>query len=245
MEFLNLIFQTILYRPIFNALISLYQYLPGHDFGVAIIVLTCITRLLLYPSTLRSIKSQKAIQEIQPKIKEIQAKFKKEEQAREMMALYKKEKINPLSGCLPLLIQLPILIALFLVIRNLSFGEIDGNIIYSFLPNPGQINHMFLGIMNLTQASPYLAVLAGILQFFQSKMMTPKIKSSSKNKNDISQMMQKQMLYFFPFFTVLILWGFPSAIGLYWITTIIFSIGQQHLVIKSDKNLNSAGNTVR
>jgi len=233
MDFLSLIFQTILYRPIFNALILLYQYLPGHDFGVAIIVLTCIIRLLLYPSTLKSIKSQKALQEIQPKIKEIQSKFKKEEQARELMALYKNNKINPFSGCLPLLIQLPMLIALFLVIKNLSVGEIDGNIIYSFLFHPGKINPIFLGIMDLTQAYPYLAIFAGILQFFQSKMMMPKNKSLSKGKNDISQMMQKQMLYFFPFFTVLILWNFPSAIGLYWITTIVFSIIQQRLAFKS------------
>lgn len=233
MEILNLIFQTILYRPIFNALVLLYQYLPGHDFGVAIIILTLAIRFLLYPSTLKSIKSQKTLQEIQPKIKEIQSKFKKEDQARELMALYKNEKINPFSGCLPLLVQLPILIALFLVIRNLSSGAIDGNIVYSFISNPGKVNTIFLGIMNLTQSSPYLAVLAGILQFFQSKTMTPKTKKTSKDRNDMSQMMQKQMLYFFPFFTVLILWGFPSAIGLYWITTTVFSIGQQYLVLKS------------
>ena len=104
MSFLTLAFNTILYRPLFNALLLLYEYLPGQDFGVAIIVLTCIIRLALYPSTLKSIKSQKALQEIQPKIKEIQTKFKhkKEEQGRAMMELYKKEKINPLSGCLPL-----------------------------------------------------------------------------------------------------------------------------------------------
>jgi len=234
MEFLNVIFQTILYRPIFNALVLLYQYLPGHDFGISIIILTCIARLLLYPSTLKSIKSQKILQEIQPKIKEIQIKFKnnKEAQGREMMELYKKEKINPLSGCLPVLIQLPILIALFLVLKNLSLDHVDSNILYSFISNPGEINPLFLGVINLTQKSSLLAILSGIFQFFQSKMMTPKIKLS-KDKNDFSQMMQKQMLYFFPFFTILILWELPSAIGLYWLTTTLFSIGQQYLFLKS------------
>jgi len=228
----HIIFQTILYKPIFNALVLLYQYLPGHDFGVSIIVLTCVVRFLLYPFTFKSIKSQKVLQEIQPKIKEIQAKFKnkKEEQARAMMALYKEQKISPFSGCLPLLIQLPILIALFLVLKNLTLDKIDGNILYSFVPNPGAISPMFLGIMNLTQKSSLLAILAGVFQFFQSKMTIPQTKKNSKNGNDFSQIMQKQMLYFFPILTVFILWGLPSAIGLYWLATTLFSIGQQYLV---------------
>lgn len=239
MSFLTVAFNTILYRPLFNALLLLYEYLPGQDFGVAIIVLTCIIRLLLYPSTLKSIKSQKVLQEIQPKIKEIQTKFKhsKEEQAKAMMELYKKEKINPLSGCLPLLIQLPILIALFIVLRNLAAGNIDGNNLYSFVSGPGEINPLFLGIMNLTIPSSILAVLAGIFQFIQTKMITPKAKTSSDKSAGFSQMMQKQMLYFFPIMTVLILWRLPSAIGLYWLTTTLFAIGQQYLTFKPE-NVN-------
>jgi len=235
-NFLTIAFNAILYRPIFNALILLYEYLPGHDFGVAIIVLTCIIRLLLYPSTIKSIKSQKALQEIQPKIKEVQAKFKddKGEQAKAVMDLYKKEKINPLSGCLPLLIQLPILIALFLALKSLAANSdsLSPDLFYSFVPYSGNINHMFLGIMDITKASAVLAVLAGISQFFQSKMMTAS-NASSKKTGDFSQMMQKQMLYFFPVFTVLILWRLPSAIGLYWMTTSLFSIGQQYLILNS------------
>lgn len=238
MEILTLAFNSVLYRPIFNALVLLYQYLPGHDFGVAIIVLTCAIRLLLYPSTLKSIRSQKALQEIQPKIKEIQEKFKdrKDEQAKAMMELYKREKINPLSGCLPLLIQLPILIALFWVLRNLTGNSdaVDSNLFYSFVSPPGKINTMFLGVLDLTIASPVLAVLAGIFQFFQTKMISSKNKAA-KGKNDISQMMQKQMLYFFPIFTILILWRLPSAIGLYWLTTSLFSIAQQHFAFKPKK----------
>lgn len=239
MSFLTIAFNTALYRPIFNALVLLYQYLPGHDFGIAIIVLTCTIRLLLYPSTLKSIRSQKALQELQPKIKEIQAKLKgnKEEQAKAMMRLYKEEKINPMSGCLPLLIQLPILIALFWVLRNLTgdVDTIDPNLFYSFVSRPGEINTTFLGVMNLTVAYPALAILAGAFQFIQSKMIVSKNKPS-KSSGDFSQMMQKQMLYFFPIFTVLILWKLPSAIGLYWITTSLFTIGQQHLAFKSKQD---------
>ena len=235
MELFKLAFDTILYRPLFNALVLLYECLPGHDFGVAIIVLTCIIRILLYPSTLKSIKSQRALQEIQPKMKEIQAKFKndKAKQAQATMELYKKEKINPLSGCLPVLVQLPILIALFWALKNLAgnFGSIDTGILYSFVPDPGEINPMFLGVMSLTEPSIVLAVFAGISQFFQSKMLTSK--TSSGKSGDFSQMMQKQMLYFFPIFTILILWKLPSAIGLYWLTTTLFAIGQQYLTFRN------------
>ena len=237
MEILITAFNTILYRPLFNALVLLYEYLPGNDFGIAIIVLTCIIRLLLYPSTLKSVKSQKALQEIQPKIKEIQNKFKnnKAEQAKATMELYRREKISPFSGCLPLLLQLPILIALFLVLRNLSGNSdsISMDLFYSFVPYSGSINSMFLGFLNLTKPSSVLAILAGITQFFQTKMVAPK---TSKAGGDFSQIMQKQMLYFFPILTILILWRLPSAIGLYWMTTALFSIGQQYLAFKPEND---------
>jgi len=236
MDFLTLAFNTILYKPLFNSLVFLYEYLPGHDFGVAIILLTCAIRLLLYPSTLKSIRSQKVLQELQPKIKEIQDKFKndKAQQGKAMMDLYKEEKINPMSGCLPMLLQLPILIALFMVLRSLAGGldVINGDLLYSFVSNPGQINPMFLGIMDLTIPSPVLAIVAGVSQFVQAKMMSSQTKKTEKKGGDFSQLMQKQMLYFFPIFAVLILWKLPSAIGLYWVTTTIFSIAQQRLAFK-------------
>ncbi len=111
------IFHAILYQPLFNALVLLYQYFPGHDFGIAVIILTVLIRILLYPLMFQSIKSQKILAELQPKIQEIQNKYKndKEKQTKATMELYQKEKINPFGGCLPLLIQLPILIALFQV----------------------------------------------------------------------------------------------------------------------------------
>jgi len=237
---IGLIFNTILYQPLLNALILLYSYLPGHDFGIAILALTCIIRILLFPSTLKSIKAQRALQAIQPKIKEIQDKYKgsKDQQAKAMMELYKEEKISPLSGCLPMLLQLPILIALFLVFRDLAgnLGSIDKSLFYSFVPYSGEINIMFLGRLNLTEPSSILAFLAGISQFFQMKMINPQ-KSSSGKKSDFSQVMQKQMLYMFPLFTVLILWKLPSAIGIYWLTTSLFSVGQQYLASRS-KHVN-------
>ena len=237
MEIIISVFNTFLYRPLFNALILLYQYLPGRDFGIAVIVLTLLIRFILYPLMAKSIKSQKALSELQPKIQEIQQKYKddKERQAREMMEFYKKEKINPMGGCLPLLIQLPILIALYRVFWGGLQPE-SINSLYPFVADPGAINPFFLGLIDLSQASLVLAVLAGISQFFQSKMMTPKMKKSSGSDkaSQFSEMMQKQMLYFFPIFTVFILWRMPAAVGLYWLVTALFSIVQQKLIYKKN-----------
>jgi len=236
------VFNLILRQPLFNALIFLYEYLPGHDFGIAVIALTVLIRILIYPAMIQSIRSQKQLQEIQPKIQEIQKKYKddKQKQAKETMVLYQKQKVNPFSGCLPLLIQLPILIALFLVFRTLQGGldSVELSSLYSFISSPGNIAEpMFLGLINLANPHFGLAIAAGIVQFFQTKMMTPKTKKTELKEGigQFSQMMQKQMLYFFPFFTVLILWRLPAAIGIYWIVTALFSIGQQHLIYKPKK----------
>jgi YidC/Oxa1 family membrane protein insertase len=236
MDFFINAFNTILYQPLFNALVLIYQYLPGHDFGVAVIILTIIIRIIFYPLMVKSIKSQKVMSELQPKIQEIQQKYKndKEKQAREMMALYQKEKFNPFGGCLPLLIQLPILIALYRVFwRGLQPGAMS--MLYSFVPNPGVINPTFLGLINLGEPNIFLAVIAGIIQFFQTKMLSPKKPKASQKKDQMgqfSELMQKQMLYFFPIFAVVILSRLPSAVGLYWIVTALFSILQQYLIFK-------------
>lgn len=236
MNFFIAAFNAILHQPLFNALVLLYEYLPGHDFGIAIIILTILIKFLLYPLGTLGIKSQRAISTLQPKIKEIQERYKgdRQKQTQATLELYRKEKINPFSGCLPLLIQLPILIALYQVFWR-GFQPEQMSYLYSFVLNPGQINPYFLGVINLSQPHVALAVLTGIFQFIQSKMMLPKGSKPKTNKGAFSltgDVLQKQMLYFFPAFTVLILWRLPSALGLYWMTTLIFSIIQQYLVSK-------------
>jgi YidC/Oxa1 family membrane protein insertase len=226
------IFDTIFYKPLFNILILFYQYIPGHDFGVAIILLTVSIRFLLYPLGATAIKSQKVFQDIQPKIKEIQKKYKddKEKQMQATLELYKEAKINPFSSLLPLLIQLPILYALYRVFwKGLNAAELVN--IYGFVPKPESINSVFVGFMSLDKPNLILAVLCGITQFFQVKMLTPTIKKGEETDR-FSAMLQKQTLYFFPAIIVLMLFRIPSAIGLYWLTTTIFSIIQQYVTLK-------------
>lgn len=227
------LFNKILYQPLFNFLVLLCKYIPGHDFGIAIIILTILIKLVLYPLGRKAIESQKALSEIQPQIKEIQEKYKndKEKQVKETLEVYKKAKINPISGFLPLLIQLPILLALYRVFWNgLKTNQL--NLLYSFISFSGQINPFFLKIFDLSKSNIILAVTAGILQFLQTKMTIPKIKKNINKTPDISIMMQKQMVYFLPFFTILILFKLPSAVGLYWATSTLFTIAQQYFVFK-------------
>lgn len=238
MDFIINIGYTFLYNPLFNALVLLYEYIPGKDFGVAVIALTVIIRLLLYPLMMKSIRSQKAMAELQPKIKEIQEKYKedKERQAKEMMELYKREKFNPFGGCLPLLIQFPILIALYRVFwSGLSNGSMSH--LYSFVPDPGMINPISLGFLNLSTPNIVVAVIAALAQFWQSKTMqiTP-----SDGKNMVANIMSKQMIYFLPLITFLFLLNLPAAIGLYWIVTALFSVVQQKIVFKKKDEQRAA-----
>lgn len=231
----------------FNILVLLYNYVPGHDFGIAIILLTLIIRFILFPLSVKTVNSQRNLQKLQPKMKEIQEKYKndKERQAKEMMALYKTEKINPFSGLLLAIIQLPILIALYQVFWN-GLNPDQLSALYSFVINPGQINTLFLHIIDLSKPNFVLAVMAGLVQYFQTKQLLPQINKNKdvvkKSGPDFSQMMQKQSLYFLPVFTIIILISLPSALGLYWVISGIFSIVQQYLILSKNKEPKLAGN---
>ena len=121
------IFHAFIYQPIYNLLIFLYGIIPGHDLGVAIILLTLLVRFLLYPVAQKQIESQKKLQDLQPEIKKLQEKHKgdKEKQGRALMEFYKEKKVNPASGCLPLVIQIVFFIALYRAfIAGLNFINI-------------------------------------------------------------------------------------------------------------------------
>jgi YidC/Oxa1 family membrane protein insertase len=228
------IFNLVLYQPLFNFLVILYDYLPGHDFGIAVIVLTIVIRLALYPSTAKATKTQKAINAIQPKLKEIQEKYKddKEKQVKETLELYKQAEISPFGSLLSTFIQIPILLALYWVFRN-GFNPNELVNLYGFVSNPGVIDAKFIGLVDLSKPNIVMAILATITQFFQTKMMVPKTKNKSKNP-DFSVIMQKQMVYFFPFLTLFILLGLPSALGLYWAVGSLFLIAQQYIIAKEN-----------
>ena len=226
------LFNIILYQPLLNILVLLYKHC--HDFGIAILGLTILIKILLSPLTLKTLKAQKALQQLQPKLKEIQEKYKNdlEGQKRAMIELYQKEKINPLSGCFPMLLQLPILIALYQLFRK-GLGPDQFSLLYGFILPPENVSLTFLGIINLAQPSLFLAVLAGIVQFIQTRSSLAGQDNFQKDPKSLktSQLMQKQLSYFFPIFTVLILLRLPAAVALYWLTVSAISIIQQKLYV--------------
>ncbi len=242
------LYYTLLFEPLFNGLVFIYKYLPS--LGVSIIILTIIIKLLLYIPSRSSIRSQKTLSETQPKLKVIQEKYKnnKEELGRQIMKFYKENKVNPFSSCLPLLLQLPILIALYRVFFAVAQTDPTTHILvaeqlehlYEPLRNifaEKAINPMFLGIFDLSQKGNYLfAILAGAAQFWQSKMVMSKKPPKVPGAKDegMAAGMNKQMLYFMPIITVFFGIQFPAGLTLYWLVSTLFMVAQQYVVFKWD-----------
>lgn len=227
-------FHTVLAEPLYNLLVWIYNILPVQDMGVAIILLTLIIKGVLWPLTGKSLQGQKAMQSLQPKLEALKAKYKDDKEAlsREMIALYKEEKVNPASSCLPLLIQLPILIALYRVLFD-GLNNTGTYQLYPFVSDPGQVNALFLGLLDLSHPAIWLAVLAGIAQFFQAKMLqvrrpVPAVRGEEGTKDeDMMASMNTSMLYLMPLMTVFIGAKLPGGLALYWLVVTLLSIWQQ------------------
>jgi YidC/Oxa1 family membrane protein insertase len=228
------IYNDIIYRPLLNLLVFFYNIIPGHDIGIVIILVTIVIRLILAPSFHKSLKSQKAMNDLQPKLNEMREKHKddKEAQAKAMMELYKEHKINPLSSCLPLLLQLPILIGLYQVFR-VALGGHDIAGLYSFVKAPAMISANFLGLVDLSKPSILFGVIAGAAQFWQSKMMMPK----TAGQDATMKAMQLQTTYVLPVISVIIAIKLPAGLPLYWIVTTLFAVGQQLYIKRQQPKL--------
>lgn len=204
------------------------------DYGISIIVFTVVVKLILLPLTISQTKSMKAMQDIQPKMKEIQEKYKNDQEKanQKVMELYKENKVNPMAGCLPLLIQFPILIGLFNALKDPVKYVFGTKALYE-AADKGFFWIHSLSLPDVITVSgvaiPWiLPILAGITTFIQSYMMTPK-----GGKKDPTQTM---MLYFFP--VMIFFWGrsFPAGLTLYWVAGNLFQIVQQIFITKPAKN---------
>ncbi len=229
-------FQTFIIIPLSNALVFLTS-LFFNNLGIAVIVLTLLVKIILFPLSLSTLKSQAALKKIQPLIDDIKKKYTdKNEQAIKIMELYKEHKANPLTGCLPLLIQLPIIIGLYQVFLR-GDTSLNPDIIYSFIQVPESISHMFLGF-DLREKSALLALFAGVAQYFQlyySPMHAQK--NEQKEKSTDPQMvmmenMQKNLRYILPIMIVIFTFFTPSAIALYLIVSSIFTLVQEIIITK-------------
>lgn len=253
--FFSSVTYQLFFRPIFNFLLFLTTVLPGSNFGLAIIALTLIIRLLLLVPSQKALKSQKAMMKIQPELEAIKRKHKGDQQkiSLETMELWKKHRVNPIGGCLPLLIQLPILIALFYAVKT-GFTPFQGYILYPFLPEAelARVSTDFYGILELQLVNAtWLPIFVGLLQFFQMKLSFAQRKAAKKQVNidekgiiaehdpvadlqDPLQAMNKTMLYFMPIMMAFMVATLPSGVGLYLAVSTLFGIAQQLVVNRSD-----------
>ncbi len=212
------------------------------NYGIAIILLTIVVKLILLPLTMKQTRSMMAMQKIQPEIRKLQEKYKddKERLSQEMMKFYKENKVNPLGGCLPLLLQLPIFIALYTVLRKYLTTPpvlLLGRIFQSGLPNPQALavkgsliqSASFLGISNLADT----ARAAGAAGYVLIGLLA--LTTWYSQKQVMTDPRQKSMLYIMPLIMAFIAISLPSGVGLYWLTTNVLQILQQYLVERYEK----------
>lgn len=225
------LFNEILHRPLVNLLVFLYERVTFNDLGLAIILVTLVTRVILFPVFHKTALHQRKQQILQPKLKKIQEETKdnKAAQGKAMMELYKAHGINPFEPFVLILIQLPILIALYQVFQE-GFSEKALSSLYSFVPQPEIITSTFLGI-DLSERNIAIIVLAALAQYIQGKLSITK--PALKNNPTQTERIATQMTLIGPVITLAILWNFQAAIGLYWLSTTIFSIGHQLIVNRS------------
>src|SRR3990167_763942 len=237
---LSNLWNIVLYEPLLNALAFLVSVIPGGDVGLAVIILTIIVKLLLLPLSHCSITSHSEMYLLTPELNKIKASgASKEEQARQTFELYKKHKVNPFSGCLLVLIQIPIIFALYYVFyKGINF---EGGHLYSFVHIPESVNMVFLGILDISAKSLPLAILAGVSQYLQAHFMPkPAFSESPKGSTpsfseSFTKSMHTQMKYIFPFVVAFIAYSISGAVALYWITSNLFMVAQQ-IYVKKEKN---------
>lgn len=248
---------------------NILEFLYGftHNYGLAIILLTIIIRVLMYPLMQKQMTSMTETQRIQPLMQEIQRKYKsdKEKMNQELMKLYKEHNVNPMGGCLPLLIQMPILILFFQVLREFEYyipntNVIDGGFLWikntaivKVLENGAEVAKVVAGLAApdqlfgvLPESVPMiggtpigiLPILVGATMYIQQKLTTPAMPSSSQSSSSSNPAAgtQKMMTTIMPLMIGFISFTLPSGLSLYWVTSTVFGIGQQLLINKKKES---------
>ena len=233
---ISFLWNLILYRPLLNALAFLISVVPGGDVGIAVIILTILVKFILFPLSQKSIESQAEMNILAPELNKIKASgASKEEQARLTFDLYKKHNTNPFSGCLLVLIQIPIIFALYYVFyKGINF---QAGLLYSFIHAPAHMNMIFLGLLDISKKSLLLAVIAGISQYLQATFMPQPLPSNGANpsfQDSFAKSMNMQMKYIFPLLITYIAYRISGAVALYWATSNLFMVAQQ-IYVKREK----------
>lgn len=228
--------KLVIYTPLYNSLIALLNILPGADIGLAIILLTLVVKLILYPLSKKATIMQYNMKKHEGELAALKERYKDQrEQAVAMMEFYKKHKINPFSGFLTLLIQIPIIYSLYHIFVRSGLPVVDASILYSFIQAPATISMSFLGLLDVSTKNIWLAALAGITSYFQMKFsgaMTTSTNQSGAFSDALAKTMSFQMKFMMPIIVFLISWRISGAVAIYWAVGNIITILQDYYTKK-------------
>lgn len=236
------IWHTFFFDPIYNVLVYFIDILPNGDVGLAIIATVVVVKMILLPLSIKAVKTQRIMREIEPKVKEIKEKYKdnREEQARAMMLVYKDANMNPFASVALVFIQIPIVIALYLAVSRgggVPLPGINTDLLYSFVAEPLAITMNFLQTIDILERSLLLAVAAGVTQYFYTSLSMPKMEPRDPNKTpdlkeDFMRNMQLQMRYVMPVLIGVVAYTLSAAIALYFFVSNVVGIAQEFWVRK-------------
>src|SRR3989344_1579314 len=228
------LFHTLVYQPMYNALALLVGVVPGGDVGIAIIILTLLIKFILFPLSIKAVRTQVAMREIEPELKRIRETFKdkREDLARATMALFKEKKVNPFASILLIIIQIPVILGLYYVFLVEGRGNgFDPALLCSFIRPPGGASLLFLGFLDLTGKSVILAAVVAVTQYMYARFMPPPAKKESgaapSLQEDLMRSMHLQMRYVFPIVFGFVAYYISAAVALYFVVSNLFALAQE------------------
>lgn len=238
-------FNTLIYDPLYNGLVFFVDIVPAHDVGLAVIMLTIVVRIILFPLSRQAVRTQAAMREVAPEIEELKKKYKdkQEEQARAIFALYRERNIRPFASFFLVLLQLPILLGLYWVFWRGGLPRVDVDLLYSFVPTPADVNMKFLGLVDMGARSLILAVIAGATQLIYARLSMgprkPAEKTDGSFSADMARSFDLQARYVLPIMIGGIAYTVSAAVPLYWIASNTFMILQELAMGRRFKEKNA------
>lgn len=232
---ISAVFHTFVYDPLYNGLIFLIDIVPGHDVGVAVIALTVVVRLILFPLSRRVVQTQIEMKKLAPQMEEIKKKHAddRQKQSEAILALYREHDVHPFSNVGLVLLQFPVLIALYWIFARGTLPAVHTELLYSFIPVPELVNMHFLGLIDVGTRSIILAVAAALTQYAYTRLaMGPRTRvpaSDGSFSGDMARSMDLQMRFFLPGLIGVISLSTSAAVPLYWATANLFMIAQEYV----------------
>lgn len=237
---MSFIWHTFFFDPVYNSLVFFIDVVRGGDVGLAIICTVILVKLVILPISLKAVRTQLAMRDIEPKLAKIKEEYKdqREVQALKTMEVFREAKVNPFSSVLLLFIQIPIFIALYFAVLKgggVKLPDINTALLYSFVPTPEFANMIFLGFLDITKKSVVLAFIAGVTQFVHTNLSLPPAKPHDPNaepnfKDDFARSMQLQMRYVMPVLIFFAAYTLSAAIALYFTISNLMAIAQEYIV---------------